>query len=74
MNRKKRSSKALSFTFDLCCVCLLNLKLGKGENFVQPPFFFFHFLLGFFKSDENNIRRQAIHLFANRPISYLLFD
>lgn len=27
-----------------------------------------------FKSDENNIRQQAIHLFSNRPIYYLLFD
>lgn len=27
-----------------------------------------------FKSDENNILRLAIHLFANQPIYYLLFD
>jgi hypothetical protein len=27
-----------------------------------------------FKSDENNIRQLAIHLFSNRPIYYLLFD
>ncbi len=52
---------------------LLNLNLGKREGckFVKPPFFY---ILVRVKSDENNILRQAIHLFSNRPISYLLFD
>ena len=27
-----------------------------------------------FKFDENNILRQAIHLFSNQPIDYLLFE
>lgn len=31
-------------------------------------------ILVMFKSDENNILQQAIHLFSNRRIYYLLFD
>lgn len=52
----------------LPCAPLLNL--GERGKLYEPWFV----ILVRFKSDENNILRQAIHLFSNRPIYYLLFD
>lgn len=48
--------------------CIPFLKLGERGNLYEPV------ILVRFKFDENNILRQAIHLFSNRPIDYLLFD
>lgn len=49
-------------------VSLLRLRRRGERNCPNPCF------LVRFKSDENNIRQRAIHLFSNRPIYYLLFD
>lgn len=46
------------------------LNLGEKGKLYEPVIV----ILVRFKSDENNILRQAIHLFSNRPIYYLLFD
>lgn len=48
--------------------CIPFLKLSERVNLDEPA------ILVRFKSDENNILRQTIHLFSNRPIDYLLFD
>ena len=49
-------------------------KAGKGELSELLFLVIVFTSLRFFKSGESNILRQAIHLFSNRRISYLLFD
>lgn len=46
-----------------------NLLRRKGRKLPESLF-----ILVSFKSDENSILQPAIHLFANQPIYYLLFD
>lgn len=57
-----------------CAFLFLIKKEGKGELSELLFLVIFFTSLRFFKSGESNILRQAIHLFSNRRISYLLFD